>query len=94
MDDDEREAFKEVLKQRVLADVGGPDDGELPYDAEALETLLNEQRQRYGTEPSAAEELLNVGRSEVSQSFDKVELAAWTVVASILLNLDETITKG
>lgn len=44
MDDDEREAFKAALKQRVLADVGGPvggpDDGELPYDAESLETLL------------------------------------------------------
>ncbi len=25
---------------------------------------------------------------------DKAELAAWTVVANVLLNLDETVTKG
>ena len=29
-----------------------------------------------------------------SESLDKTELAAWFYVASILLNLDETITKG
>ena len=25
---------------------------------------------------------------------DNAELAAWTVVANVLLNLDETVTKG
>ena len=29
-----------------------------------------------------------------NESLDKTELAAWFYVASILLNLDETITKG
>ncbi|MBN1967625.1 MAG: hypothetical protein JW910_23415 [Anaerolineae bacterium] len=40
MDEDELAAFKEALKQRVLADVGGPDDGELPYDTQTLEALM------------------------------------------------------
>jgi len=40
MDDDERAAFKETLKQQVLA---GESDGELPYDAELLEALEQEQ---------------------------------------------------
>jgi hypothetical protein len=40
MDDDERRAFKDALKQRVL---DGEGDGELPYDAELLEALEREQ---------------------------------------------------
>ena len=42
MDEDEREAFKETLKRRVLEDMG-VDDGELPYAAETLESLLEEE---------------------------------------------------
>ena len=42
MDDEEREAFKETLKRRVLEDMG-VDDGELPYAAETLESLLEEE---------------------------------------------------
>jgi hypothetical protein len=30
----------------------------------------------------------------VKTGMDIAELAAWTVVANVLLNLDETITKG
>jgi hypothetical protein len=28
------------------------------------------------------------------RELDAAELAAWTVVANVLLNLDETVTKG
>ena len=31
---------------------------------------------------------------EVPKGADAAELAAWTVVANVLLNMDETITKG
>ena len=31
---------------------------------------------------------------KVDESANPIELAAWTVVANALLNLDETITKG
>jgi hypothetical protein len=41
MDDDEREAFKETLKRRVLAEL---DDSELPEDAATLESLLYDDR--------------------------------------------------
>ena len=40
MDEDERVAFKEALKQQVL---GRGSDGELPYGAELLEALEQEQ---------------------------------------------------
>jgi hypothetical protein len=41
----------------------------------------------------AASKLVNVG-SKVSVDVDICELAAWTAVGNILLNLDETINKG
>ncbi len=44
MDADERAAFKEALKRRVLDDLGGAEDGELPADAQTLAELLGEDR--------------------------------------------------
>jgi len=40
-----------------------------------------------------AAKLLSVGESKYDTRLDKNELAAWTTVASMILNLDETITK-
>jgi hypothetical protein len=40
MDEDERMAFKEALRQQVL---GGESDGELPYEAELLEAIGHEE---------------------------------------------------
>jgi hypothetical protein len=42
MDEDEREAFKETLKRRVLDDMTSG-DGELLADAATLESLLSDQ---------------------------------------------------
>ena len=43
MDDEELAAFKDTLKRRVLEDMD-VDDGGLPYEAETLESLLDEER--------------------------------------------------
>ena len=37
---------------------------------------------------------LRVGESKRDEKLDPAELAAWTIIASTLLNLDETITKN
>ena len=37
--------------------------------------------------------LIDVGESSRDSRLDPAELAAWTTVASVILNLDETITK-
>jgi hypothetical protein len=42
----------------------------------------------------AATKLLGVGESPRNEKLDQAELAAWTMVSSVILNLDETITKG
>ncbi|MCH7685767.1 MAG: DUF1553 domain-containing protein, partial [Planctomycetes bacterium] len=59
-----------------------------------LVELFNEQLRQYQSNPEQAEKLLAVGDSPVDESLDRAELAAWTIVASVLLNLDETITRG
>ena len=41
----------------------------------------------------AALKLLSVGESPRDEKLDAAELAAWTMVASVILNLDETVTK-
>jgi hypothetical protein len=52
-----------------------------------------EQLDRYKTNPEAAVRLLSQGESARNAKLDSGELAAYTMVASLLLNLDETVTK-
>ena len=42
----------------------------------------------------SALKVVSVGESPRDESLDVVELAAWTMVANVILNLDETLTKG
>ncbi|MGE5191372.1 MAG: DUF1553 domain-containing protein [Deltaproteobacteria bacterium] len=49
---------------------------------------------RFHGDGAAAEKLLSVGDSPRDLQLDAAELAAWTTLASIVLNLDETITKN
>ncbi len=66
-----------------------------PQSAErdVLLSVFNVQLARFRENQSAAVELVQVGESVPNQQLDTQELAAWTTVASIILNLDETITK-
>lgn len=66
-----------------------------PQSAErdVLLSVFNVQLARFRENQSAAVELVRVGESEPNQQLNTQELAAWTTVASIILNLDETITK-
>jgi hypothetical protein len=58
-----------------------------------LESVLDSFRQAYRANPSAAAELLKHGESPRDESLDAEDLASYTAVASLLLNLDEAITK-
>ena len=67
------------------------------FEIRQLADLLHRQRTRFALEPAASEALLSVGASripEVKLNRDgAAEIAAWTVVAQTLLNLDEAITR-
>lgn len=58
-----------------------------------LRDLLSQQLLVYSSDKIATDKLLKSGESAINTKLPKSELAAWTIVASAILNLDETITK-
>ncbi|MGB8854000.1 MAG: PSD1 and planctomycete cytochrome C domain-containing protein [Pirellulales bacterium] len=63
---------------------------------EELETIMPLYRQHlaaYQADRAAAESLVKVGFAPAPAGVDSAELAAWTHVARVLLNLHETITR-
>ena len=56
--------------------------------------VLERHRAMYRENPAAAAEFLSVGQAPIPKNVDPGELAAWTHVARILLNLHETITRS
>ncbi len=62
-------------------------------ELELLSRLYAENLEKYRKDSVAARAMARHGK-EVALGVDVAELAAWTVVANVLLNLDETITKG
>jgi hypothetical protein len=62
-------------------------------ETQVLRGLLSQQLINYRKDRKAAGELLRVGESKWDEKLDASELAAWTMVASAILNLDEMITK-
>lgn len=59
-----------------------------------LEGLYRKQRAHYDSARADAEKLLSVGESPRDKKLDPVDLAAWTMVTSTILNMDETVTKN
>jgi hypothetical protein len=47
----------------------------------------------FRNDPSAAKQFLQQGESPIDHSADPAELATWSSIASLLLNMDEAITK-
>jgi hypothetical protein len=94
------------LAARVLADAGKKGHsrfeyafrlatarGPSPSEVAMLRGLYSRQLARYRADPEAAAALLHVGEFKPGIKIDRSELAAWTTVASVILNLDETISK-
>jgi len=62
-------------------------------ELDVLLPLLERYRDRYGRDSKAALALLSQGESSRNQSIAPAELAAYTGVASVILNMDQTVTK-
>ncbi|MBI5800479.1 MAG: PSD1 domain-containing protein [Verrucomicrobia bacterium] len=58
-----------------------------------LATSLARLRSQYSGDKEAALKLLSVGESKRDEWLDALEHAAWAGLCSLLLNLDETVTK-
>jgi hypothetical protein len=66
-----------------------------PEECALLVGLYDRQLERYQADAEGAEQLLAVGESELDPAgCSPSELAALAAVASVILNLDETITRG
>ena len=67
------------------------------YPNEAEQTILHERlnilRTQYENDQESADKLLAVGDSERNLDLDLVEHAAFTGMCSLILNLDETLSK-
>jgi hypothetical protein len=58
-----------------------------------LENSLQQMQAHYAADPKAAMKLVEVGEKKRDPSIAAPELAAWTMVASEMMNLDETLNK-
>jgi len=95
-----------ALAERTLRHGGKSDRARIDFafklatartpDLEGRAVLLNslrEFRSTYHQDQVGANKLLSVGATKADASLPAGELAAWTTLASMILNLDETITK-
>jgi hypothetical protein len=64
-----------------------------PEELRILRNVYIQHLASYRKDVKAAEALLNIGESKAEAKLNKSEWAAWTMVVSAVLNLDETITK-
>ncbi len=64
-----------------------------PEEQIILGQVLEAAKHRFGENPSNAQAFNAIGATSPDGSIDSAELASWSIVASTLLNLDETISK-
>ncbi|MFN9825983.1 MAG: DUF1553 domain-containing protein [Planctomyces sp.] len=64
-----------------------------PAEQQELRQLVDVGRKHFAAEPAAAAELRKVGRAVADPRIPDDELAAWSSAMSVLLNLDEAITR-
>jgi hypothetical protein len=93
--------------ERVLRDGGSTVEARLAFayrvavarppaaeELSVLRSVLDQQLAVFRGDAKAAGEFLGVGESKPAAGLDPAELAAWTTITGMLLNLDETVTKG
>ncbi len=94
-----------AFAQRILKDGGADDASRLRYawrtaltrppteqESSILAATLEKQLATYAADKSAAAALVKVGDLPKPAELDDSQLAAWTAVANVLLNLNETLS--
>ena len=96
-----------VLAQRILQHGGADLNEQMEYafrlcmarpptkpELERLSSLYRQQLKSFERDAKAAEALVSQGFAERPTNLDVRKLAAWMMIGNVLLNLDETLTKG
>jgi hypothetical protein len=94
------------LAERMMTEGGATPEARLAYgftlavarqpvarQQQILLRMFRQLEEHYSADAKAAQEYVHQGDSPVSAGLKPAELAAYTGVASLILNLDETITK-
>ena len=63
-------------------------------EAEMLHSALSKQRELFGAEPDAAQKAIQSGESKPKVVASATETASWTLIANLILNLDETVNRN
>jgi hypothetical protein len=95
-----------VLAQRILLQGGSSAEKQVDYgfrlclartptspERQRLIGLYQQQLKSFQSEHGDAEQLVSVGSAERPAGLENAKLAAWMMVANVLLNLDEVVTK-
>ncbi|MFN9942916.1 MAG: hypothetical protein ACK56I_25960 [bacterium] len=98
-----------VLAQRVLSDPSRASDSDestiavifervavrqpRPQETAVLVDALQKYRDRFRTQPESARQLIRIGEYSVNEALNPVELASYTTLTSLILNLDEVICR-
>ncbi len=92
--------------QRMIFEGGKTTDDRIDYgfrlatarrptesERKVLNVVLTSALERYATDVESAKSLLASGESGRDQTLDLSHHAAWTILASAIMNLDETLTR-
>ena len=82
---------EERIKFAYLLATGKPVSAE---DLTLMQNTFQDMQSYYQDDPKAATELIAVGESKPDPKLNPQELAAWTMIANLILNLDEVLTKN
>jgi hypothetical protein len=95
-----------VLAERMMKEGGAAPEQRIAFafrlatgrrptakESQILAGSLNYALDRFQTRPENAEKFLSAGEHPRDAKLDAKELAAYTSVASLIINLDETVTK-
>ena len=64
-----------------------------PKELKSLTRLVSDLQASYTADTKAAEAMTRIGQSPRLEKVRPAELAAWTGLASVVLNLDEAVTR-
>ncbi|MDA0373158.1 MAG: PSD1 and planctomycete cytochrome C domain-containing protein [Planctomycetota bacterium] len=65
-----------------------------PAEVAEVAALVDEQRAAFAADPDSARALIAIGDAPPDPALDPIDLAAWTVGANLLFNLDELVQKN
>ena len=94
------------MAQSALKEAGGKPDGGVdfmakrvlcrplrPEETKVVQSSLADLLDYYKAHADEAKKLIAVGESKADASLDPTTLAAWTMTANELMNLDEVLNK-